>query len=146
MQKLYFVSESDNLKILYPRIPNNFMTKCGAEESKTKRVCVSTSVEGCLRALSRNLKDAKLFVYSVENTFDSVIKRPSKKEVPDSGITEERWILGKTALKLEYMIQVDKSVGKGMPFSFKIKNEEYTTELYNWTFHKILSENKLANK
>ena len=145
MEKLYCVSEKNDLKVLYPRVPSNFMTQHGAEDSKTKRVCVCPSVKGCLSALSKNLKNTKLFVYSVKNIQDLKIKRPSKEEVPDSGITEETWILDTTFVKLEYMIQVEKSVGKGMPYSFKIKDKEYTAELYNWVFHKVLEE-KLTNK
>ncbi|MFA5697671.1 MAG: hypothetical protein WC888_04545 [Candidatus Izemoplasmatales bacterium] len=140
--KLYFVSEKDKLKVLYPRIPNNPMTKYGAEDSKTKRVCVCSSVKRCLKALGKNLRNKKLFVYSVRETSNLRIKNPSKKEVPDSYITKEKWILGKTILKFEYRIQVDQSVGKGIPFSFNIKNEEYIAKLYNWEFHKLSSENK----
>jgi hypothetical protein len=54
--KLYFVSDKDKLKVLYPRIPKNPMTKNGAEDSKTKRVGACSSVKRCLKALGKILK------------------------------------------------------------------------------------------
>jgi len=142
MMKLYFVSDKNNLKVLYPRIPNNSMTKYGIEDSKIKRVSVCPTIKGCLKALSKNIRNKKLFVYSVREISNLRIKNPSKEEVPDVYITREKWILGKTILKFEYVIQVDQSIGKGIPFSFKIKNKEYMAKLYNWAFHKLSSKNK----
>lgn len=55
-KKFYFVSDNDNLKKIYPRVPKNFFTKNGYEDATTKRVCLSKSINGSLSALSQNLE------------------------------------------------------------------------------------------
>lgn len=65
LQQYYFISDKNNIKTLYPRIPDNFMTKNGYEDNITKRVCFSTSIGGCLAALSMNCENKEFYVYQL---------------------------------------------------------------------------------
>lgn len=61
---LYHLSSNNmNGKTIFPRVPENFFTKNGYEDSKTKRVCFSTSIDGCLRGMSQNLTNKKFYVH-----------------------------------------------------------------------------------
>ena len=77
LQQYYFISDKNNIKTLYPRIPDNFMTKNGYEDNITKRVCFSTSIGGCLAALSMNCENKEFYVYQPVGKYK--IYKPTKK-------------------------------------------------------------------
>ena len=128
-QKIYFLSESNmDGKTLLPRIPSNYMTKNGYEESKTPRVCFSTSIDGSLIGLSQNLKDKELYVHIPESEVN--IYKPSVKQVPDCKITGEVWVKDKVNIKCIGKIKVIKD--KGLPGHRYMYGDGKSAELYDW--------------
>lgn len=127
--KIYFLSESNmDGKTLLPRIPSNFMTKNGYEESKTPRVCFSTSIDGSLMGLSQNLKDKELYVHIPASKVN--IYKPSVKQVPDCKITGEVWVKDKVNIKCIGKIKVIKD--KGLPGHRYMYGDGKSAELYDW--------------
>ena len=55
-KEVFFIStEGLDGQTLIPRVPKNFLTERGYEDNVTKRVCLSTSIMGCLAAMSANI-------------------------------------------------------------------------------------------
>ena len=137
-RRLYHVSQSNlDGKTIQPSVPNNFMTKNGYEDGKTKRVCFSSSIDGCLRALSQKCPGMKLFVHVPDGEYDTY--KPSVKEVPDVKITKEVWIKEPVKLKCIGQISVIGDRGeKGMPYKYGDK----TAELYDWDWRWIEKVNE----
>ena len=132
---LYFISK-DNLdgKILEPRVPDNFFTKNGYEESETGRVCFAPSIDQCLMGLSQNLTNKEFFVHIPIITKDTKIYTPTLSEVPDAKITGEIWITTPIKIKNIGKIRVIKDSGKpGRKFSYGDKE----AELYDWDWEWI---------
>ena len=139
--KYYFVSMINmNDELLQPRIPDNFLTQVGAEDNKTPRVCFSDSIDGCLIALSRNLKGMKLFVH-VADCDESVLRQfrhPTTEEVPDADITDEVWSLKPVEIKCIGQIQVKKAYPKPLPYKYTDSDgTQKTAELYSWDWEWI---------
>lgn len=93
--KLYHVSwYPHNGEVFKPRVPQNI---AGEEDNKTKRVCVSTSVVGALRAI---MCDDVTGFYYLHQPVDvgrkkicDHIYKPTVDDVPDVIETREKWIL-----------------------------------------------------
>ena len=131
---LFFVSENDSYdgKILQPKIPNNYMTQNGFEDNKTKRICFSTSIGGCLIALSQNITNKTFYVY--QPVGDHKIITPTEQQVPDVKITKERWICEPVKLVCIGKIKaIDENGPKddGIPYRYG-PNKEYEARLYSW--------------
>ena len=81
-------------EVFKPRVPQNI---AGEEDNKVKRVCVSTSVVGALRAIC--CEDVTGFYYlhkpvSVgKKKIEDHIYKPTVDDVPDVIETREKWIL-----------------------------------------------------
>ena len=134
--KLYFISEKQDLKKLEPRIPNNFFTKNGYEDSKTPRVCFSTDIGKCLSALSMNCTNHEYYVYSPAKDYKVIT--PTQKQVPDVKITDEKWITEPVELIYIGKILCIGDDGKdGMPFKYG----NNTAELYGWKWKWIEKHN-----
>lgn len=134
--KLYFISEKQDLKKLEPRIPNNFFTKNGYEDSKTPRVCFSTDIGKCLSALSMNCANHEYYVYSPAKDYKVIT--PTQKQVPDVKITDEKWITEPVELICIGKILCTGDDGKdGMPFKYG----NNTAELYGWKWKWIDKQN-----
>ena len=127
-KRLYHVSQSNlDGKTIQPSVPNNFMTKNGYEDGKTKRVCFSSFIDGCLRALSQKCTGMKLYVHIPDGEYD--VYKPSVKEVPDVKITKEVWIKEPVKLKCIGKIDVIGDRGEdGLPYKYG----NNTAELYDW--------------
>ena len=133
---LYHISEKDiDGNTLIPRIPSNYFTKNGFEDDTTPRVSFSTSIQGCLMGLSQNCKGKTYYVYSPETNIDNKnIYKPNTKEVPDSKITKEVWVLQPVKIKKVCKIYVKSDTGEdGIKFSYGNK----TAELYKWDYEII---------
>lgn len=141
---LYCLSKQSDLdkRKLNPRIPNNFLVNNGYEDSKTPRVCFSTSIDGCLRALSQNLKDVELYVYRPIGKY--TITTPSVAKVPDVNITQERWITKSIEIEKIGKIKVIKDSGDP---GHKYKYGKHEAELYDWDWEWVdkLNENVILN-
>lgn len=131
--KFYFISQHGdwNESVIHPRVPSNFMTKNGYEENKIPRVCFSTSIDGCLRALSQNVNGKEFYVYNPEISSKHTVYKPTQKEVPDAKVTNEHWILQPVTLYCIGKIRVTGEKGNGIPYKYGDKNQ-YTAELYDW--------------
>ncbi|MBR4589189.1 MAG: hypothetical protein IKO36_00880 [Bacteroidaceae bacterium] len=92
--KLYHISinKQDN-KIFVPRVPSNRMH---LENDTIPRVCVSTSIRGCIKSIGLDCTHCKVFIYTPvscngKNISDYIYK-PTIKEVGDVIGTREKWI------------------------------------------------------
>lgn len=112
---------------LEPRIPDNFLVRNGYEDNTTERISVCKSIDDCLTAMSRNLKNKDFYVYKLKNT-DIKKKTPSVKEVPDSSITNEVWLLEPSEFELVGKIRVTGTKGDGLSYTYG----DNTAELYRW--------------
>ena len=142
--QLYHISNRKGITNINPSIPNNFMTKNGYEENKTKRVCFAPSVGQCLMGLSRNCEGEEFYVYAPDGDYKTYT--PSIKEVPDVKITGEIWIKESVNVKCIGKIRVldtNKSPGK----SYSYGNNQ-TAELYAFDYKWIenINEASRSNK
>lgn len=128
-KKYYHISQSNlDGKTLQPSIPDNYLTKNNYEDNTTKRVCFSTSIDGCLRGLSQNLKDKEYYVHILDGEYD--IYTPNTTEVPDSKITKEVWVTEACNVKCIGKIKVTGDKGEdGLPYTY---GSNKTAELYDW--------------
>ena len=132
---LYFLSQ-DNMdgKTLTPRVPKNFFTDKGFEDATTKRVCFASSVDKCLMGLSMNCTGKEFYVHVPVGNFDVV--KPTKKQVPDCGVTGEKWITKPVKIKCVGKIKVigdDNKPGK----KFTYGDGKYHAELYGWEWEYV---------
>ena len=133
-ESMIFLSEQNlNRNTLVPKIPRNFFTENGFEDNKTKRVCFASSVDRCLMGLSMNCKDKEFYVHIPVGDFRVVT--PTKKQVPDSGVTGEKWICKSVKIKCIGKIKVIDDDGKpGHKFTY---GNGYEAELYGWKWEYI---------
>lgn len=141
-RQLYFISEKKGLTHLEPRVPSNYMTKNGYEDGKTPRVCFSTSIDGCLMALSMKCTNHEYYVYTPIG--HGKVVSPTVKQVPDVKITHEKWILDPVEIKCIGKILCIGDAGEdGIPYKYGSN----TAELYkwNWKWVEKYSVNEAAN-
>lgn len=142
-KELYFLSENNmDKKTLIPRIPDNYLTKNGFEDSKTKRVCLSTSISKCLIGLSMNCKGKYFYVHKPINNVK--IKYPTTKEVPDCKITGEVWALQNVELECIGKIFVPEDDGKDGKTYVYGDNKKAT--LYGWKYKWLETNNESSSK
>ena len=128
-RRLFHISENPNIGSLEPRVPRNFLVDKGYEDSKTQRVCFASTIDGCLRAMSANIKGKTFYVYNPEE--DQEVYIPTKEEVPDCRATGEVWVLNHVRLNRIGEIKVGEAKGRrGIQYTYG-KN---TAELYNWNW------------
>lgn len=128
-KRLFHISENPNIGSLDPRVPRNFLVDKGYEDSKTQRVCFASTIDGCLRAMSANIKGKTFYVYNPEE--DQEVYIPTKEEVPDCRATGEVWVLNHVRLNRIGEIKVGEAKGRrGIQYTYG-KN---TAELYNWNW------------
>lgn len=129
--KYFFISTNDSLTKLVPRVPDNYFTRHGFEDNTTKRVCLSNSINGCLRAMSRNIEGETFQVYSVES---ASIYTPTTDEVPDCDITGEVCSLETVRLRPLFKIKVLEA--EYHPIDFPFDNGNRHAALYDWKWEK----------
>ena len=126
-KQFFHVSFDDSFhnKTLYPRIPS-YIANGKYDESEdnkykenttTKRICGSASIEGCLQAIMNNgdrihLAGKELYVYVPEKPLSEYKIKTNKeiiedKDVFDANLTGEMWILESCKMKLYGTIVVD---------------------------------------
>ena len=114
---------------LIPRIPDNFLTKNGYEDNKTKRVCFCTNIGKCLTALSMNCTGKEFYVYQPNKSENYKVIKPTIEQVPDINITGERWICEPVDLVCIGKIKCTGDDGKE---GIQYKYGNNTAELYGW--------------
>lgn len=137
--KLYHISEV-KLNDLEPRIPNNFLTKNNFEDNTTKRVCFCPSIDQCLMAMSSNLKNKILQVYSIKtNNYIS----PKIDDVPDVKLTDEKWILHTVKNnELNYEFDIKIIDAKFDIFYEYTYGDNKKANLYKWSYKILKNFNK----
>lgn len=101
---LYHLSTNGNLEVLTPRVPEGVVSMY--EDTKTKRICFSDFIEGCLSSLYDIPR--KYYVYIPECKVDEAdIYYPTVDEVRDAKINHEVWITKEIKVKCIGIIQTD---------------------------------------
>ena len=131
---LYFISKErlDEAEVIHPHIPDNYMTQHGYEDNKTPRVCFSTSIDGCLMGLGKNVSNQVFYVYQPVGKYKVIT--PTIDQVPDVKITKERWICEPVKLIRVGKIRAIDENGPhddGIPYVYG-KNGEHEARLYHW--------------
>lgn len=130
--KCYFISEKElDGATLEPRVPENYFTKNGYEDTDTKRVCFSSDPGKCLTALSMNVSNKEYYVYEPDDISNYRLFKPNKIAVPDSDITNEMWITEPVTVKKVGKIKCTGDDGKD---GMKFKYGNNTAELYGWNY------------
>lgn len=91
---LYHLSSDPNIKYLSPKIP-----QCAIPERENRsipRVCLSNSIEGCLKSLDF---PCKYFVYTPVDA-NIPIYQPTTEQVRDAKYTGEVWVLEEIKVKM----------------------------------------------
>lgn len=102
---LYHVSRHQLDKIiLYPRIPEGN----GYDENTTiKRICFSTSIQGCLNSIKNKIFiNDILHIYTLNYNKNLKYKIPNVTDVYDVKITNEVWVLNKCSVTLQKRIKI----------------------------------------
>ena len=131
---LFFISSEEDLHEteMTPRIPNNYMTENGYEDNKTPRISFSTSIDGCLMGLGKNVSNQVFYVYQPAGKYKVIT--PTIDQVPDVKITKERWICEPVKLVRVGKIRAIDENGPhddGIPYTYG-KNGEHEARLYHW--------------
>ena len=128
----YFISSNDSLTELDPRVPDNFFTRNGYEDSNTPRISFAPSIDKCLAGLSQNVDGQTFSVYEPNDISKHTVYKPNTKAVPDSGITDELWICENVPLKKSGTITVTGNRGEaGRIFSYGDQQAELFDD---WTY------------
>ncbi len=110
----YIVSSNPDLEkhILYPAVPNNFLTRGGWVDSKLPRISVFRSIEDALSAtyLGQKLRPGtKMYVYEVTDiNSESLIGPLDITQVPYYREIKEWWYLKSCSLKFISEIEIGK--------------------------------------
>ena len=92
-------------KVLYPRVPES---RADNEDAVTKRVCFSTSIRGCVKAICAESIACSAYVYEpadIDKIKDSIVV-PSTDEVSDVRETREKWVTCPVELKLTGVVRI----------------------------------------
>lgn len=121
----YHISKSNlDGTVLKPRVPESRMDQ---EDGRKRRVCFSTNIRGCLKAICAEyflgFGDDEYYVH-VPYNYKSKVYKPSEKEVPDVKYTREKWFLNKVKLHCVGKIKVRKDEKNHFAWKWK---EKYKT-------------------
>ena len=101
--KVYFVTQK-NMKdriTLKPRIPETAL----GHEGLVARICVSSSILGCMSAIGDNLHlGCKTYIYTCD-VDPSELVQPDRKDVYDVDMTGELWLLTEKEFILHRIIK-----------------------------------------
>lgn len=127
---IYFISDKNmDDEVLSPRIPDNYFTRHGYEDTKTKRVCFAPSINKSLMALSNNITGKEFYVHIAIGEYK--VYKPTVKQVPDSKVTGELWVTKPIKVSCIGKIKVISDMGlPGHKFSYGDKE----AELYDWKY------------
>lgn len=125
----YFGKETE----LEPRVPSNYFTRQGYENSKTPRICLANSIDDCLIGLAKNISGQVLNVYRPVGEFS--VKIPTEEECPGTSLYNEFWITSKCKFIYDQTIIVGFSREKPMYYTYIDKNgESRKAALYKWNW------------
>ena len=104
----YHLSKRAGLQELEPHMtdPDNSSRK----EARACRICVSSSILGCLRALQPNDGDQYyVYVVTVDKDTEFIPNKYVQYLVPDAKYTKECWIMQQTRCLCEGQVEVTES-------------------------------------
>lgn len=128
---LYHLSETNlDGKILEPKVPSNFLIQNGYEDKETKRICFSSSIDGCLMAMSSNIKNKEFFVHTPFTNITAYT--PTISQVPDVKLTNEKWVKAPCKLKCIGKIKVGEAIDKPLTYKYGDKSANLYKWNYNW--------------
>jgi len=138
--KLYHLSmERMDGRVLYPRVPES---RADDEDDVTKRVCFSTSIRGCVKAICADDIACSAYIYEpadISKIKDSIVV-PSTDEVNDVKETREKWVTCPVEVKLIGVVRI--IPGTGSKFKTKVTpvgETIITTDIYD---HPVAFTNK----
>ena len=114
LRKYYIISTNPDLEkhILYPAVPNNFLTRGGLIDSKLPRIQIFRSIGDALSAtfLGQKLRPgSKMYVYEIlDLNPESLIGPLDITKVPYSGLLKEWWYLKSCSPKFVSEIEIGK--------------------------------------
>lgn len=122
--RYYFVSK-EKLKnnIIKPRIPINRLTLSGREDNKTRRICVSKSILGCLHSTEIYANRKRIYLYYCEVNPENIIQ-PTSAQVSDAKFTGEEWIVVDTEMILVTVLHVTKEYISDEYIKYTIKDKD----------------------
>lgn len=138
----YFISTKNfDQKILYPRIP---LSKALHENCTVPRVCVSSSLIGCINAID-NVKNKRFYVHSC-NLSDIEVIDP--QGVGDAYLTGEKWAIVPVKMYKEYILHltIEPINDCYSKFIYRDKNDFYTFTLINFDFRRYYKTHKYNKK
>lgn len=133
--KLYHLSmERMDGRVLYPRVPES---RADNEDAVTKRVCFSTSIRGCVKAICAESIMCSAYIYEpadIDKIKDNIVV-PSTNEVSDVKDTREKWVTCPVELKLVGVVRIIPGI-PGISGNFKTKiipagENIITTDIYD---------------
>jgi len=104
------LAESEEV-VLWPRIPGN-RSFIANEDKRIRRICVSTSIDNCIRALCvPERQDFRYyFVYRLVKTLGKIFEPSEIKDlVFDAEACKEYWLTKKSWFVLDRIIHLDQS-------------------------------------
>lgn len=98
--RFYHVSNNPHIaeSVIYPRIPSRRLV---TEDDKKARICVSSSIIGCLSALYPLEKGQHMYIYVCDA---EKFIQPTLEQVADVAYTGEIWL--NEATKIEYYEEI----------------------------------------
>jgi GNAT superfamily N-acetyltransferase len=135
LAKMYHLSEKDlGGKTLTPKVPKNFMTERGYEDSEIKRVSFAETIGGALLGMSQDLKGRELFVHEPEDYDIRTIPNREIVEnnyVPDASLSGELWALEDVKLRRVGKIRVLKAKPNPKTYTY---GDGIRAETYEWDY------------
>ena len=137
----YFHLSQTNLDgiTLVPRIPDNFMTKLGYEDSTIPRISVTPTIDNCILGIGYNrIKDGnkRFYVHEPQDYKDiQVISNEdiiARKLTPDANITKESWIISNCKFICIGYIDITEPKEK---YEVVLYNGEEITKQYYWNYN-----------
>jgi len=142
--RYYHLSQDNNLTVLEPKVPDNFLTRNKYEDSKTPRVSFAPTINQCLMGMSENVAGNEYYVYIPYQIDYNKLVKPHTNQVPDCNITGEVWALQPVRVKCVGKIKVIGDAGlPGHPYTY---GEDKIAHLYDWEYKVLVNENEVVGE
>lgn len=138
MNNVYHLSEKNHDDELFTPRPMEKWRVMEGENWKTRRICVSTSIDGALAALlsSDSQPFGKHLFVHVPDDVDALLAKnkiftPSCKQVPDVDATNERWIKCPTTMTCIGEIEVI-DIDENVELSYVVDGTKQMLDAFKW--------------
>lgn len=142
--RYYHLSQDNNLTVLEPKVPDNFLTRNKYEDSKTPRVSFAPTINQCLMGMSENVDGNEYYVYIPYQIDYNKLVKPHTNQVPDCNITGEVWALQPVRVKCVGKIKAIGDAGlPGHPYTY---GDDKIAHLYDWEYKVLVNENEVVGE